>query len=356
MGGDGMDNYIDTASPGTLIGSSQYGGFYSTTDGGVNNNGIFINTTGENGEWTTPLIADYNNPGTLYVGHCNVRKSTDNGNSWSQISNFNFDPLYANEISALAVANTDENTIYAARRVRYEYGISGSLWMTSDGGTNWIDVTSGIPDSLYYTSVEISRTDNNTVYISMAGFSTGNKIFKTVDGGNTWTNISFNIPNIPVNCIKSIPETNDLMIATDLGIWKLTGGSNIWTNESAGLPNVITTDIEFNSAKNKIYISTFGRGVWATDLDIYNSTEFNTNKNLGINLFPTVNNGSFTISGYGKNNLELEIYDVNGKVVSSQFINIENSTSLKFNLPSGIYFARFKNESLFEVKKFIIEK
>ena len=358
-GGDGMDNLIDSAAQGSFICSSQYGSFAHSNDGGVTMNYINPNANAENGEWTTPLTADYNHYGNLYAGFGNVTQSNDNGTTWFPISNFPMNPVYQNEISALAVANSNQLVIYAARRVRYEYAIPGSLWKTTNGGQSWTDITIGLPDSLYYTSLEINRSNENEAYVTMAGFSNGYKVFKTTNGGNSWINISYNLPNIPVNCIKNIPGTNDLMLASDIGIWKLSSGSITWVNQSIGLPNVIISDIEFNTAMNKIYVSTFGRGIWATDLDLFASVSDFSAKKQETKLFPNINRGDFSISlpelTDNLSDILLEIIDVNGRIVSSYHMPFRSKIEIKENIKPGLYFAHIRCGKNMEVKKFIVE-
>ncbi len=261
-----MDNYLDPANDNAVLGASQYGNFYISQDGGYSYLDPGANVSGEPAEWVSPIAADYNQPGTLYAGFTNVNKSTDGGNSWNILSPLPVNSISDNEISALAVANSNSNLIYAARRIRWEYSSPSTMYVTNNGGSFWTDITSGLPDSLYFTSIDVSQNDANTAYVSLAGFCAGTKVFKTVTGGNTWQNISYNLPNIPVNCIKTVPGSGNVLIATDLGVYILNAGTTNWISQSAGLPNVIISDIEFNPALNKIYAATFGRGIWETDL------------------------------------------------------------------------------------------
>ncbi len=357
FGGDGMDNYIDPVSN-DIIGSSQYGNFDYSNDGGVSSLFIDPNVNSESGEWTTPIIADYNNHGTLFAGYGNVNESTDEGNSWFSISNFPVPAIYNNEISALAVSNTNSNVLYAAKRVRYEYTIPGSLYTTSNGGSSWNDVTSGLPDSLYYTSVDINQSDANTAYISMAGLSAGNKVFRTTNGGTTWQNISYNLPNLPVNCVKSMPGSHRIIVATDVGVYTLDSGAVTWANQSTGLPNVITSDIEFNVALNKIYLCTFGRGIWETDLDAMATVGVNTIADaVDIELYPTLNHGSFTIDVHQSINetFKLNIVDITGRLVYSTDLSGQQKYKQELNLPSGMYFARLRGKKISEVKSFVVQ-
>ncbi len=354
-GGDGMDNCMDTAMSGHFISSSQYGWFSNTTDGGISTFGVPANVNNENAEWTTPLVADYANYQTYYAGYQNVVKTVDGGASWSAVSSFPPPPnFYGNELSAIAVSNSDPDVLYAARRVRYEYLNPGAVFMTNNGGNTWWDVTAGLPDSLYYTSIEINHSNSSIAYISMAGFSAGNKIFKTINNGNTWTNISYNLPNIPVNCIKQIPGSDQLIIATDIGIYTLSSGSNTWISQSMGLPNVIVSDIEFNPALNKIYISTFGRGIWATDLDVFTSTpEINGGSGFVFTLHPAINTGGFTIDCGVEHTAEVIIFDVQGKTVHHQTLH-NGINAFRLSLPPGMYFAKVRSGRKMEVKRFVV--
>ncbi|MDQ3047669.1 MAG: hypothetical protein M3R27_08990, partial [Bacteroidota bacterium] len=59
FGGDGMDNWLDPADDNVVIGSSQYGYFYISNDGGNTGFDPGTNAGFENGEWVSPIVADY---------------------------------------------------------------------------------------------------------------------------------------------------------------------------------------------------------------------------------------------------------------------------------------------------------
>lgn len=358
FGGDGMDNCLLPTSPTDVVGSSQYGNFYYSNDNGMSGFNVTTNFNSEQSEWVTPIVADYNNAGTMYVGHENVVQSTDGGMSWMPLATINTNTLTGEntEISALAVSNSNSQVIYAARRVRYEYGLNGIVFKTTDGGNTFVNVTNNLPDSLYYTGIEINASDENTVYVSMAGFSATDKVYKTSDGGSTWQNISYNLPNIPVNCIKQIPGTNNLIVATDIGVYTLAAGATSWVNNSFGLPNVIVSDIEFNAVLNKTYVSTFGRGVWETTITgILTGVQNGQQNNYNFQLYPSVNDGRFTLAFENdKQEKTIEIIDVMGRVVHTQKTKAEK-LELNLALSSGTYFVRTTSKQLLGVKKMIVE-
>lgn len=355
-GGDGMDNVFDAVNDNVHFASSQYGNFAKSYDNGFSYNGVFSNINSEVAEWTTPIIADYDQPGTLYIGYANVMKSTDYGDTWTAISNFPFNGIAYNEISALALAPTNSNVIYAAKRVRYEYGINGSMFRTNNGGVTWDDVTAGLPDSLYFTSVEVNALNPDIAYATMAGFSAGNKVFKTINGGATWQNISYNLPNLPVNCVKSLPNGNSLLAACDVGLYQLDETQNTWVNISVDLPNVIISDIEINEAANKIYLSTFGRGIWQADLSVVSKiNNIDSNSNT-FSITPSINDGNFSITNNDYlNNPTASVYDITGRVVAQ--IKLEAATTtVSLQLSAGKYFIKMQQRHGASVKSMVIQK
>jgi photosystem II stability/assembly factor-like uncharacterized protein len=350
FGGDGMDNYLDPLSTQDIIGSSQYGYFYYSNDGGQSSISVNSNPNSESAEWVTPVAADYNNPGVLYVGNTNLAKSTDGGQNWNALPIFG---AQLTEVSALAVANTNSNVIYVAKRVRYEFGLDGTVFRSTDGGQNYTNITSNLPDTLYYTGIEASETNPNEAVVCMAGFAAGCKVFRTTSGGASWTNISYNLPNLPVNCIKYVPATGQIVVATDIGVYILNSGATSWANYSMGLPNVIVSDIEFNQPANKMYVSTFGRGIWETSLSVISALQKNSVvQTIQFNVYPSVSKGKFTVDvPYGKN--KLSVIDVMGRIVYQS--EIEKTKEIDLKVVSGSYYVRLDNGRELGVKKIIIE-
>lgn len=358
FGGDGMDNYLDPLNNQIIVGSSQYGTFFYSNDGGASGNVVGSNPFNENAEWTAPIVADYNHPGVLYAGNENVVKSIDGGQNWSNLGS-----IYTNsvtqsntEISALAVSNTNSNVIYAARRVRYEYNLKGMVFRTTNGGLSFTNITGNLPDTLYYTSLDASPSNSNEAVVCMAGFVGGCKVFKTTTGGGGWTNISYNLPNIPVNCVKYIPGTSKLIVATDLGLYTLDPGATSWSTYSSGLPNVIISDIEFNPALNKVYVSTFGRGIWESGLgQLVGLNEQQGTAGLEFNVYPTINHGRFTIeASEALRGAKVDIMDVSGKRVFWGEIKVQQ-LFVDLNTAPGAYYVRLQKNNTVGVRKLLLE-
>lgn len=363
FGGDGMDNYLSSTNNQEILGSSQYGNFYYSNDDGQTGTTVGSNPNFEASEWVTPVVGDPANTSIVYVGNENVVKSTDGGQTWTALASiFSNTTTQSNtEISALAVSPINPNIIYAARRVRYELNMPGVVISSTNGGISFKNITGNLPDSLYYTGIEASPFNASEVVVCMAGFANTCKVFKSVTGGTTWTNISYNLPNVPINCIKYVPGSGQLVVAGDMGIYYLNKNSNTWIPYSNGMPNVICSDIEFNTVLNKIYVSTFGRGIWESSLSALKLLQ----PNVGVNetqttkssvvVFPNPSKGNFKISGV-ENLLgsKVDVLDVLGRCVYTSSLK-ENNQELQLHVMPGAYYLRIENEKEIVVQKLQID-
>jgi photosystem II stability/assembly factor-like uncharacterized protein len=354
FGGDGMDNYLDPYNDNLVIGSSQYGNFWRSSDNGINSNFLSTNPANESSEWVAPIVADYKNPGVLYIGNENVVKSTDGGNSWTQLAPFIADNSgSATEICALAVSPVNSKVLYAGRRVRHEIQKKGMVFKSVNGGLSFTNATANLPDSLFYTGLECAPTNSNDAVVSLAGFAAGHKVYKTINGGSSWTNISYNLPNIPVNSVKYLPGTNDLIIATDLGVYYMRSSQSSWTYYSQGLPNVIVSDIEFNQAVDRIYVSTFGRGIWSTALSAL-FTGIADNAVTDFRIYPNPSRGKIMISRGQVEKARIEVIDIMGRSVYRSELN-RAEEEIRLTVPAGAYFIRISGNGAETVKKILIE-
>jgi uncharacterized repeat protein (TIGR01451 family) len=136
--------------------------------------------------------------GDSYFGN-GVLKSTDGGDTWSQVSGDYFTGV---SISQLVVDPTDDNTLY----VSVNHGRGGSrrttppvhsrygIWKSTDGGVNWtfLKVISGNKGTVEATDVAIDPQNPNIVYASFWG----DGIYKSTNAGKTWSQIN-NFVDLP---------------------------------------------------------------------------------------------------------------------------------------------------------------
>jgi hypothetical protein len=111
-------------------------------------------------------------------------------------------------------------------------------------------------------------------------------------------------------------------------------------------------------ALNKLYVCTFGRGIWETDLATISGVPDENVTELNMELYPTLNHGSFTISVTDKNvsnTYHLNIIDITGRLVYKATLSGQETYNQNLNLPSGKYFAKLIGNKISGVKSFVVE-
>jgi hypothetical protein len=157
--------------------------------------------------------------------------------------------------------------------------------------------------------------------------------------------------------LKYLPNSNTILAATDAGLFMLPSGQTSWIDQSNGLPNVIVSDIEINENANKIYLSTFGRGIWASDLSLLTSVNSINpckdnieirqlgSKSFSIKIPNSACNESFT---------ELEVIDIQGKLVYKAKITDAQTQINLSQVNSGLYFVRLISKQGSAVQRLVI--
>lgn len=259
IGGDGMECLIDYSNENTQYGSLYYGSIYRTTDHWNSSTNISSNITG-NAAWVTPYVQDPNNSNTLFVGYEDVWKSTNQGNSWSKISNWG-----GSTLRSLAVAPSNSSYIYTAT--------TGTIYATSNAGSNWTNITGSLPTwASNITYISVKNDDPNTLWVSMGEFNNYG-VYESTNGGSSWTDISAGLPLLPTNCViqnrQNITQV-ELYAATDVGVYLKLDAAN-WVPFFDDMPNVVVTELDIyyddvTPSNSLIRAATFGRGLWESDL------------------------------------------------------------------------------------------
>ncbi len=253
-GGDGMNCLIDYKNSNNMYISMQNGAVRRSNDGGLSFSGtINETTTGENGGWVTPFILHPTNPQILYAGFQNVWKTTNGGSSWSKLGAL---PGSGATLSYLAIAPSNPDVIIA--------GNASRIYKTTDGGISWNTLTTPASSAIKHVAFHSQNAD--IFWIVYSGYSS-QKVFETNNGGSDWTNISSGLPSIPINCIVYQPDSpNRLYVGTDLGVFTRDSISKTWIQYGEGLPNVIVNWLDIYKAEKKLRAGTFGRGMWEVKL------------------------------------------------------------------------------------------
>lgn len=132
--------------------------------------------------------------GDSYFGN-GVIKSTDGGNTWSQVSGDYFQGV---SISRIVVDPTNPSHVYAAvlrgrggaRRTTPAVHSRFGIWESNDGGVNWTLLKEAKSESNGATDLEIDPRNPRILYSSFWG----DAIYKSTDGGASWNPIMSGLP------------------------------------------------------------------------------------------------------------------------------------------------------------------
>lgn len=256
FGGDGMECIIDPTDPNTLYYSSQNGLIVKTTNGGINVFYMALSSfmgVGPHGwgDWTTPFVMHPTDPNTILMGKSSMFMSVNGGTTWTTMDpNYNFNGF----VNSIACALSNPQVVYAS---------SGPYFHRTTNGTTWQSATT-FTDNI--TSIVVKPNDPQTVWVTLGGYSAGQKVMKSADGGTTWTNVSAGLPNIHMNCILYQPNSNNgIYVGTDLGVFYRDEAMPAWLQYGTGMPNVGVTEMEISKSDGLIWAATYGRGLWAIE-------------------------------------------------------------------------------------------
>ena len=255
--GDGLDCFVDRTNNNNLFTETPNGGLVKSTNGGASWSSASAGLSGSV-NWLCPWKQDPQTPNTIYAGLSTIWKSTNQGTSWATLAAL---PVTAGAVTEFAVAPTNSLVMYVLK--------SSGVFRTINGGTSWTNITTGVPvGSAAPTFVTIDATDPNTAWVTLSGYSAGNKIFMTTNGGTSWANVTSNLPNLPANCSVYQTGSNDrIYVGMDVGVYYKDNSSVNWTLYNLGLPNTKIADLEISSAATGLLrAATYGRGVYQVDV------------------------------------------------------------------------------------------
>ena len=231
--------------------------------------------------WTSPLLVSPHDPKVLYTAADRLFKSTDMGQSWTQISpdltrndkskqKPSGGPItlditsveYFDTIFTVAESPLKKDMIWAGTD-------DGLVQLTNDGGQHWSNVTpKDVPEWSMISIVEPSHFDANTAYIAVDRHKLDDSrpyIFRTRDAGKTWILTAGGIPEGSyVRSVKEDPKRKGLLFAgTETGVYFSIDDGGHWQPLKLNLPTVPVHDVEVHG--DDLVVATHGRAFWVLD-------------------------------------------------------------------------------------------
>ena len=222
-------------------------GLFQSTDGGENWVEVFLPIAGQ--ALVEDVAIDPTNASVLWVGLGQflngtstqvVFRSDDGGLSWSDVS-----PPVGFGLGATVVAIDPANTQRVYTAFTGNFGAGRELWVTVDGGQNWMERSSGLPNAMI----------NDIAFASGQAYVAGGQDFgsqflgfyTTSDDGQNWTDLGGSWPSRATTSIAIDPanSSNILVGSTRAGVARTTDGGATWTFSAGGTGAYQVNGIEY---------------------------------------------------------------------------------------------------------------
>ena len=267
-GGDGFECMVDPYSEQYSYTSVYYGSITRHNDRGSSRHIAAEDKNGitEKGAWVTPYRLSEWDANTMIIGYKNIwicqNVKTEGLMQWTKLSD-NLGGSNGSNCKVVETSPADSNLLYFARH-------DGKIFRTDNMLPKpiWIDLSPMKPMSGSPSDLECHPYDSNIVYMTIAS-----RVYKSSDRGETWEDITGTIPNLPVNNIEYDRSSDEgLYIGTDAGVYFKNASMDDWIMFGTDLPaSVEVSELEiyydrFDKTQSRIRASTYGRGMWETQL------------------------------------------------------------------------------------------
>ena len=249
LGGDGMDCIIDPTNSMRTIGTTQNGGIWRTSDAGASFDNLSNPTAGE---WVTPIAWHPTHKDTVYGGWNGFYRSNDSGTTWTRLG-----PASTSNMYCIAIAPSNTQYLYANN--------FDGFFRSKNAGVTWSQLGGPNNTGSDISSIAVSPLNPEKIWVTTTAAS--NNVFVSTDAGSTWTNISAGLPTIGARSI--VVDNNaaeDLYLGMNIGVYTRSNNSPTWTVQATGLPLVAVNEVEIQKVSGKLFVATYGRGIWESGL------------------------------------------------------------------------------------------
>jgi PKD repeat protein/photosystem II stability/assembly factor-like uncharacterized protein len=270
-GSDGGYCAINALYPDTMYTTTQYEIVRRTRNNGATFSAITNSNLNDNNTlFINPLEIDAVDPDNLYQAsnalwyHPNCAAGSAAG--WRQIT------ANVGSITAIAPGYNPSTTVYFAAG-GIVYRIPNSTIATSTTVPPTVN-PGGLPGG-YINCILVDPNDNNHIVVTFSSYGVPRRVSECRNadqGANAvWKTLTGNLPDIPCNWAAIEPHNpNGLLVATDIGIFRcsdvtLPESQIRWTPESMGLGLPRVEQIRPRYSDNMVFISTHGRGFYSTN-------------------------------------------------------------------------------------------
>ncbi|PWA04610.1 YCF48-related protein [Flavobacterium psychrotolerans] len=307
-------------------------------------NGAFFKTVDGGNTWTTvtnfstnpPAICGLDTVGATTVYGCGayfspayIIKSIDSGETWQFIDM----SAYANAL--VEILFLDENIGYVSGKST----TGGVVLKTTDGGNSWTEIYNTNIAGEYVWKLQILGSDSKVLFgsVETEAPNTG-RLIQSLDAGVNWTSKVF--PDTNVQAVGFLTEKHGWMGGHATGFYETTDGGDTWTNTTIGS----NLNRIFILNDNLAYAS--GTTIYKFNDSNLATTDFVEKARMPLKAFvqpnPVKDKLNVTIGFTESDHVIIELYDSLGhriKELQKDDINKASSKTYTFDFPysTGVY-------------------
>jgi photosystem II stability/assembly factor-like uncharacterized protein len=239
--------------------------------------------------WDTPLMFSPHDRKVLYTAANMVFRSTDQGLSWTPVSEDLTGGPVRDDIVTMGVKNTDirfsrndgisqwpaiVSLAESPKRTGLLYAGTddGHVSVTRDMGKTWTRISdkfSGVPKGLFVSELVPSRFDEGTVYATFDGHRDNNFdtwIYASNDFGQTWRSLNGNLKGeVARTLLEDLKNPDVLYLGTETGIFVTLDRGGSWVRMKGNMPTVRVDEMVIHPRDNAMVVATHGRAIWVLD-------------------------------------------------------------------------------------------
>lgn len=268
QGGDGMQVAIDTRDNTTVYTGYQFGNYFRIdTQSGKSE---YITPKPELGErpyrwnWQTPIHLSVHNQDILYMGANKLLRSLNQGRDFEEIS--------GDLTRGGLPGDVPYGTLTCIHESPLQFGLlycgsdDGLVHLSRDGGYNWQNISAGLPENRWVSSLQASSHEKGRVFLALNGYRWDDftsYLYLSDDYGQNWKPIGRDLPPEPINALKEDPENPDILyVGSDHGLYvSLDRGASFMLLNNQ-LPAAPVHALAIHPRAHELVAATHGRSIY----------------------------------------------------------------------------------------------
>ena len=195
---------------------------------------------------------------------------------------------WGGDVLALAVSGSN---IFAAL-------VPGGVYRSTNNGTSWTAVDSGLPANIYVTSLAVSSSN------IFAG-TLGGGVFLSTNSGTSWTAVDSGLPAYTNVYSLAVTGDSNIFAGTEGGVFLSTNSGTSWTAVNYGLTNTLVPSLAvsgsniFAGTGGGVFLSSSNGTSWTAVNSGLTNTYVYSLAVTGSNIFAGTDGGVFLSTNSG---------------------------------------------------------